>query len=207
MKLKVSKKKSKMSWAIGNGESRLGLDLNSLTDNKIGCNALYRDYHVDHLICVDRRMLDEALDSGFNNYGKIYTRPDWFRKQKNVRLIPELPYVGSDRWDDPWHWGAGPFAVLLAAKYTKVKEVNLLGFDLHSKTNNVNNIYKDTPNYISADKRAVDPRYWIYQISKIFELFPDVNFRVYNLPDWQAPKSWIRPNVLVDKISNLYYTI
>ena len=34
-----------------------------------------------------------------------------------------------------------------------------------------NNIYKDTKSYDAKDKNAVDPRYWIHQISKVFEWF------------------------------------
>jgi len=37
---------------IGNGESRSGININSIDQVKVGCNAVYRDYKVDHLICV-----------------------------------------------------------------------------------------------------------------------------------------------------------
>lgn len=192
-----------MIWTIGNGESRKQIDVNSLQGTKIGCNAVYRDSSVDHLICVDRRMLNEALQSEYNHTSKIYTRKDWFRKQKNVRLVPDLPYAGMDRWDDPWHWGAGPYAVLLAA--TKHKEVKLIGFDLYGIEGKVNNVYKDTNNYSASSKRQVDPRYWIYQIGKVFNCFSESQFTIYQEADWQLPKAWKQPHVKVDKISNIYY--
>ena len=50
-----------MTWAIGNGESRVGIDINNLKGFKVGCNAIVRDYTVDCLVCVDRRMVTEAL--------------------------------------------------------------------------------------------------------------------------------------------------
>ena len=46
---------------IGNGESRKDLDIKSLKLPTVGCNAIFRDMVVDHLVCCDRRMLREAL--------------------------------------------------------------------------------------------------------------------------------------------------
>ena len=47
---------------IGNGESRKSLDISTLKLPTVGCNAIFRDMKVDHLVCVDRRMIREALD-------------------------------------------------------------------------------------------------------------------------------------------------
>ena len=73
--------------------------------------------------------------------------------------------------------------------------IDLLGFDLHSKSNTVNNIYKGTPNYDSADSRAVDPSFWIHQISKLFDHFPNKQFRIFNEESWEMPDSWKKENV------------
>lgn len=193
---------------IGNGESRKNIEIKELSGPKVGCNAIYRDCYMDYLVCVDRRMMQEAINAGVNVQGSfVYTRPDWIGQFKSIRVreVPELPYVGSDRWDDPFQWGSGPYAVLIAAKYAKEKYVNVLGFDLHSKTKNVNNIYKSTPNYDDASKRAVDPRYWIHQIGMVFECFPRINFTIYQDLEWKIPKAWKYSNVTVDNISNIYY--
>ena len=192
---------------IGNGESRQGIDLDCIKETKIGCNAIYRDYTVDYLICVDKHMIKESLNAQVNQTTYVYTREDWFStfKQKKVRIVPELPYAGYERPDEPFHWGSGPYAVLLGAKLTKTKTVSLLGFDLYSKDKNQNNMYKDTANYKASNKRAVDPRYWIYQISKVFECYPKVTFTIYQELDWQLPKQWKKSNVKVDSISNIYY--
>ena len=52
-----------MTWAIGNGESRNKVSIGNLTGIKVGCNAILRDYNVDYLVCVDRRMVTEALEN------------------------------------------------------------------------------------------------------------------------------------------------
>ena len=194
--------------AIGNGESRLSVDIDNIEGPKVGCNAIWRDYYTDYLVCVDKRMMDESLRGGVNANGTlVYTRPDWYNRYKtlNVRQVPPLPYTGEQRWDEPFQWGSGPYAVLISALYTKTREVGLLGFDLHSKTNTVNNVYKGTPNYDDADKRPVDPRYWIHQIGMVFNCFPKIAFTVYQQQDWQLPKAWKYSNVTLDSISNIYY--
>jgi hypothetical protein len=192
---------------IGNGESRKDIDIDKIEGPKVGCNAIYRDYEMDYLVCIDKRMIQEAVNAGANQNSLVYTRPEYKKRfdVKRIRAVPRLPYVGSDSWDIPKHWGSGPYAVLIGSTYTKLKEVKLLGFDLYSKDGKTNNIYKDTPNYNVSDKTAVDPRYWIHQIGKVFECFPNVRFIIYQEDNWQLPKAWKYPNVKVDNISNIYY--
>ena len=55
----------------------------------------------------------------------------------------------------------------------------------------------------SSSKNAVDPSYWIHQISKVFEWFPKITFTIYQENLWQLPKTWKKDNVLLDRISNL----
>ena len=190
-----------MIWAIGNGESRANVNINNLYGLKVGCNAIVRDYHVDCLVCVDRRMVKEALDIKFTN--KILTRKDWLDRfnNPNVDAVPDLPYVGNQRVDEPFQWGSGPYAVLQASLQSK--KISLIGFDLYSVTKKINNIYKDTENYDPSNKDAIDPRYWIHQIGKVFECFTKNTYTVYQKADWRLPKAWEFPNVSVDNIDNL----
>jgi len=190
-----------MTWAIGNGESRAGIDIDSLKGIKVGCNAIVRDYTVDCLVCVDRRMVSEALDNKFAN--KILTRKDWLSRfpNDNVHAVPDIPYEGTERVDEAFQWGSGPYAVLQASLQSK--KIKLIGFDLYSYTKRINNMYKDTANYDPSDKGAIDPRYWIHQIGKVFECFPNKKYIIYQTPDWSLPKAWKHANVSVDTIGNL----
>ena len=115
--------------------------------------------------------------------------------------VPDLPYKGTERPDEPFQWGSGPYAVLLAC--TMGNDIRLVGFDLHSKSKYMNNIYKDTTNYNKSDHHAIDPRYWIHQIGKLIHIFPYKHFTIYNDNDWTLPESWKMPNVSVDNTSNL----
>jgi hypothetical protein len=191
---------------IGNGESRKSIELSSISRETVACNAVVRDSFVNHLICVDRRMVIESINNHSSKFDKIYTRSNWVDsfKDPKVNSAPHLPYTGNQRWDDSFHWGSGPYAVLLAAGLSNI--VEMIGFDLWSETKFVNNCYKDTENYDPSNKRAVDPRYWIHQIGRVFECFPQTEFTIYQTPDWQLPEKWNCTNVQVDKISNFTYT-
>lgn len=187
---------------IGNGESRKDIDINKIDDYKIGCNALYRDYRVDDLICVDKKMLKEVVKTNYST--NIYTRQDWFvnfRLDRRIRMLPDLPFSEESRMDQAINWGSGPYAVYIGA--SKADIVRLVGFDLYGINNRFNNIYKDTENYKTRDKKSIDPRYWIYQIAKVFEHYNQKKFVVYNSKDWKMPESWKLSNVSLDNLSNL----
>lgn len=202
---------------IGNGQSRAAVDLSSLRlqYTLVGCNAVHRDVTVDHLVCCDHRMVREALQNPRTNNSTIYVRSNWhhyFRKilkNKNIKLLPALPYQGSDRADRGEHWGSGSYAVLVAAGL-EFKQINLIGFDLYGIHGKVNNMYKNTENYAIDSKQSVDHSYWVHQIAKIFELFPKINFCVYNRADWVMPDKWKRNNVkkidieLVSQVNTVY---
>lgn len=155
------------------------------------------------MIAVDRRCVIEALESPKCKKTSIYTRQDWFYHFDDYRIevVPKLPYNGELRADEPFHWGSGPYAVLLATELSD--EISLIGFDLWGNGTQVNNIYKGTKNYVSADYRAVDPSYWIYQTAKVFECFPDKYFKVYNVLNWKIPDSWKLANVEFKNIDDL----
>ena len=192
---------------IGNGESRGKINLDSFKDTHIliGCNALHRDIVVDHLVCCDHRMVREALENPTTSNTTIHVRDNWhhyFRKiekHKNVKLLPELPYQGILRPDKPVHWGSGPYAVLIAAQLN-LPVVSLVGFDLYGRQELVNNVYKGTNNYSHSTSSAVDPSYWIYQIGKIFSLFPHIQFKVVNTEGWAMPAEWQYDNVKKESI-------
>lgn len=186
---------------IGNGQSRKKINLNKVYKEKIGCNAIFRDAYIDYVVCCDKRMVKQAIAHGHPN---IYTRQRWFQDFNNetVQPLPDLPEQGKDRKDDPFHWGSGPYAVLLGATMDNI--VEMVGFDLYGIDGKVNNIYSDTDGYSSSDKSAIDHSYWEYQIAKVFSWFPNTHFKIYNTQDWIIPSKWKNySNVSLDNLNNL----
>jgi len=186
---------------IGNGESRKDLDLTRINrlHTIIGCNALHRDIEVDHLVCVDIKMAVEALNNTSIKNTKIYTRTRWVKE--GLLSVPKLPYSGSLRLDQEEHWGSGPYALLLACNL-KFNEIVLIGFDLYGCGDRINNIYKNSINYKGNLSPAVDHSYWVYQIAKIFEHFPNIKFIVLNVKGWKMPDEWQKQNVSFEIFSN-----
>lgn len=177
---------------IGNGESRMGFDLTPLKtfSTVIGCNAQFRDYVFDYFVCCDKHMCQEAA----NTVGKnviIYTRKNWsnqFAMWPNVKTLPELPYQGEQRQDDPWHWGTGPHAGNVALTF-KPKAVFVIGFDLYPLQKDVvNNVYKNSQGYTYI-KKPVDPSYWVHQFAKLFE-HSECRWIVVNREGWTMPEEW-----------------
>ena len=179
---------------IGNGESRRGFDISPLKSfsTVIGCNAIFRDFVTEYLVCADRHMCQQAA----NAVGKkttIYTRENWaaqFAHWPNVKQLPDLPYAGEKRQDEPFHWGTGPYAGVLGLTF-KPKAIFMLGFDLHPlEKGKINNMYTGSQGYTYI-KRPVDPRYWIYQFHKLMGLSdPGVRWIVVNHDRWEMPKEW-----------------
>ena len=186
---------------VGNGESRQKVDIGGLYGSKIGCNAVHRDLFVNHLVCIDRRPLTEALAANLNST-TIWTRPE-YRVHPCVE-VPEVPQ-GNQRPDQPKHWGSGPYAVLIATLFSK--EIHMIGFDLYGNGNLINNVYKGTDCYAENTSPAVDPRYWIYQISRVFSANTDKYFIVYNTENWIMPESWCLANVEFKTLDSIRSTL
>jgi hypothetical protein len=145
--------------------------------------------------------LKEALSANLGKT-KVWTRPEYV--VAGCDAVPDVPQ-GNQRPDQPKHWGSGPYAVLIAASLSR--EIHMVGFDLYSKNNLVNNVYKGQPHYSAADSPAVDPRYWIYQISRVFSDNPDKYFIVYNTEDWAMPDTWCLANVELKTLDSIRSTL
>ena len=183
---------------IGNGENRLNFNMLKLDGYKIGCNASYRDHDLDCLVAIDKRLVTEALASGFKN--DIYTRSEWMRNfinSPNVKEVPKLPYVGNLREDSQWHWGTGCSAANLAATMDP-DEIHLWGFDLWDNNQKINNVYKGTNNYKTENDKGVDPRIWIYQLKKCFEEYPNITWVQNQIIGWKTPDEWTQLNLRIN---------
>lgn len=146
-------------------------------------------------------MVKEALLNPLNSDTKIYTRPEWYLEFPQTLPLPQLPYTGTKRADKLWHWGSGAAAILVACSLG-ASNIKLIGFDLYSFTNTVNNIYKGSPNYSGELSPPVDYSYWEYQIFKLFECYKHIKFEIYNTPSWKIPAQWNLPNVKLLNIEN-----
>ena len=66
------------AFCFGNGKSRLDFDMDVIKGKgkTFGCNAIYRDMKVDHLITVDNEITHEIYRSGYCQDNHTHIR-DW----------------------------------------------------------------------------------------------------------------------------------
>ena len=77
--------------------------------------------------------------------------------------------------DFPVDWSAGNTAIHLACQHG-AKEIYILGFDLSSNDESLNNLYKGTDNYLSSDAKGFNSNNWRNQMQTVFREFPDIEF-------------------------------
>ena len=115
MELQLSKKNrhtptklTDLAFVLGNGKSRLCLNVESLLSigTVYGCNAQYREFDPHYLVAVDVKMVNELIESGYAQKGTVWTNPNKGIKDKN-RINLFNPHKG---------WSSGPTALWFAAK-------------------------------------------------------------------------------------------
>jgi len=164
-----------MNWAVGNGKSRLAVDLSLLdATNTWGCNGIYRDYQLGNIIALDYPMLLEIAKSEYK--ANIYTRESNVKRLnvQEVKAVDTLPWISTMRSLSSEHMSSGSYALYMAAARAKNK-VGILGFDFFSY-DGPNNVYLGTTNYEIYASNRIDPTYWLEQFNKILEAFPSLEF-------------------------------
>jgi hypothetical protein len=154
------------SFVLGNGVSRLAVDLTQLKQRgKIyGCNALYREFVPDVLISTDKAIAGAIQNSGYAQGNLMYTRRPL--PGLGARTVPQNYYGYS----------SGPIAVAMAAMEQPLA-VYLLGFDMGPKPGNrFNNVYADTEYYKKSSANPTFTGNWVRQLVTVTKDFPLVSF-------------------------------
>ena len=86
-----------------------------------------------------------------------------------------------ETWPNPLMQGllamnAGPTAQLIASLVEEPKEIYLIGMDIYSNNDRVNNVYKGKQGYMRDTGNAVPPVNFVYQHRDMFKLFSDITF-------------------------------
>ena len=98
----------------------------------------------------------------------------WIKEpDKSVSLTDIMTENGKPR-DHGWACGAS--AGYVAIHREKPDEVYLIGHDLHSATDKVNNLYKGTKHYVAPENGPTPAINWINQWYTLADWNPDVKF-------------------------------
>tara|TARA_Y100000310_G_C20644230_1_gene795668 strand:- start:579 stop:1154 length:576 start_codon:yes stop_codon:yes gene_type:complete len=137
-------------YVIGNGTSRLIYNIDKLEGIKYGCNAIYRNYWTDYLVCKDKRICTEILTKECWRDRKVIMQTrwlagsEWREAYKKVFWWKDL--LGTIDFTD-----CGTVALRLACKNANEDdEIYMYGMDYDDPNNNkVNNVYYASLNYSS----------------------------------------------------------
>ena len=154
------------AFVLGNGVSRLSVDLNQLKQRGriYGCNALYREFVPDVLISTDKGISQVIQNSGYAQNNVMYTRKPL--PGLGARTVPQS-YFG---------FSSGPIAVGVAALDQHLA-VYLIGFDMGPNVNNkFNNVYADTEFYKKSSSLPTFTGNWTRQLVTICRDFPKTSF-------------------------------
>ena len=180
------------AFVLGNGKSRLSLDLESLRPHgKIyGCNGIYREFVPDVLVATDRPIAQAIESSGYPKNHVFYTR------RPNLEL-------GSNALKRPYHgYSSGPNAIALAC-YDAASIIYIIGFDFGSPTPFLNNVYADTEFYRSSQDKATYAGNWVKQLTQICKDFSQIQFiRVMGNESIPIPEFSTIPNLMHLQISD-----
>jgi hypothetical protein len=155
-----------IAFVLGNGQSRLTLDLAQLAKAApvYGCNALFREFEPAVLISTDAPISKAIQESGYSKQHVHYTRKP-------------LPDLGAKRIPQQYYgFSSGPTAAGIAA-IDRHRKIYLLGFDMGpTTTGHFNNVYSDTEFY---KKSSATPTYtgnWVRQLGTVAKDFPKTQF-------------------------------
>jgi len=154
-----------VAFVLGNGVSRLAVDLPRLRDlgTTYGCNALYREFAPAVLISTDRPISDRIQQEGYAHSHRMLTRRP--QPGSGAMRVPQEYYGFS----------SGPIATAQAC-LDGHRVIYMLGFDMGPVNNQFNNVYADTEFYKKSSARPTYTGNWVRQIQTISRTFTDRSF-------------------------------
>lgn len=184
---------SKVAFIVGNGRSRLEVDLNNLVGKApiYGCNALYRDFDKwDYLVSIDQGMVQEVRNAeGAFGEGVIIVPPE------DMHFEP-TEYSPARRRNN-----AGMVAMDIAVR-RGYDILYLIGIDFILKSDiSTRNVYEGTENYGLETHANQDDNYHRIRFLEWFaRRNPNTKF-VFVVPDSIPMRVVESPNVVGMKMA------
>ena len=107
------------------------------------------------------------------NVNNSQIKVSWIKEPDYSHSIRDLePYPGEKTGDFGWACGASSGYVAMLRE--KPDEIYMIGHDLYSHNNKVNNLYKSTKHYVSDQNSPTPAVNWIKQWYTLADWFPNV---------------------------------
>jgi len=121
--------------------------------------------------------LHEKIEAAIQMHPELDMQDLRMKMEKDVGVW--ITYVDEDdpinTIDFPIGWSAGNTALHLACQQGAT-EVYIMGFDLSSYDEPLNNLYKGTDNYLPSDAKGFNTTNWLNQMQSVFREFGNITF-------------------------------
>ena len=141
---------------------------------------------------------DRWKGDGFEN---VYITWTYGLADNNITLLSDIMSDYYPGWEgeggpkDPG-WSSGATAMYIGCKVEKPKKCYLIGMDMYSTTDFINNLYKNTNGYLSDNESAVTPQNWVIQMGRVMVKYQNIEFIKVNpegnnrisqrMPQWDS---------------------
>ena len=165
--LKQKPQHNDIAFVLGNGTSRLKVDVNKLKElgTVYGCNAQYREFDPHYLIAVDVKMVNEIIAAGYHKTHQVWTNPN-----KGISTKSGINFFSPHKG-----WSSGPTALWFASQNGH-KKIYIIGFDYQGLNGKFNNVYADTYNYKKSSDSATYFGNWLGQTEKTIKEFKHIRY-------------------------------
>ena len=120
-----------------------------------------------------KRYSDELFTLEKKHINHATIKVSWIKEPDYSHSIRDLePYPGQKTGDFGWACGASSGYVAMLRE--KPDEMYLIGHDLHSINDKVNNLYKGTKHYVARENGPTPAVNWINQWYTLADWFPNV---------------------------------
>ena len=150
------------------------------------------------------RKTDRWKGEGFEN---VYIT--WLYGHDKIKQLKEVmndyyggSWEGSPTGPEDPGWSSGATAMYVGCKVEQPKTCYLIGMDMYSTTDFINNLYKNTHGYLNSDESSVTPQNWVIQMGRVMVRYKDIQFVKVN-PEGNSQISERMPQW--DSIPNLKY--
>ena len=195
--------------------TKTGMKDPKISEWKSNPEGFYQNFVIHGSSTVNKdRQNNRWKGDGFES---VYVTWTYGLADQNITLLKNImnDYYAAGGWEadnagpeDPG-WSSGATAMYIACKVEKPKKCYLIGMDMYSTTDFINNLYKGTYGYLGEDEGSITPQNWVIQMGRVMVRYQDIQFIKVNpdesnrvserMPQWDS-----LPNLSYMKKSEFY---
>ncbi len=186
---------------LGDEELKKAEELGGIVSNERGDSMEYVLHGANLKGIVNVLKKDGGITEQNINHATI--KVSWI-KEPDYSFGLEAYSVEQNGTRRDFGWACGATSGYVAVKQEKPCEIYLIGHDINSHNDKINNIYKSTKHYTAKDNSPTPGINWINQWKTLFQWFPEIKF--YKVNEYNDSRDKVNGPILEwQGIDNLEY--